>query len=574
MVFLPIVERELRLAGRKRSTFWVRVAAALVALVIGIGFLISSEVSGFAAGTASHGKGLFAVLTWLSLAVALSAGLFLTSDCLSEEKREGTIGFLFLTDLRGYDVVLGKLLATSLRSFYALLALLPVLAVTLLMGGVAGKQFWRTCLALISPLLVSLAAGLFVSGLSRNSQKALAATVALLLFLAAGGPAIDSLTALATGRPFQPVLSLSSPIYLFVTAGAWGKSPFWSALLVNQIVAWTLLGLTCVLLPRTWQEKAARPRKTIDGRRRRWKFGGAKRRLLLRQKLLPVNPVLWLACRERWQAVAVWVAAFLMAGGLAAFLAVGEMSMWWIIWNYLGSVVILGLYLAIASQAGRFFVEARRNGLMELLLATPVTPPEIVQGQWRALLRMFGPALALCLAAQLIGEFMAAVATARTVAAAGSGGPGPSPRIAVAVSTAGTLTVAANFLALIWFGMWMGLTSKSNHLAALKTITFVQIIPWLVISFVSMLLVPLLLFPLMRRAGGSAATTPWIMWYQAFVAGVALLLFLAKNLAFILWARRRLRRDFRARAGPDLKPIRQTPPSLPPSGAPPVIATG
>src|SRR6266513_2034339 len=148
MTFLPIVGRELRVASRKRSTFWVRVAAALVALVIGSGFLILTQIGPFGIGPAALGKGLFGTLTWLSLAVALSAGLFFTSDCLSEEKREGTLGFLFLTDLRGHDVVLGKLLATSLRVFYALLAVFPILAVALIMGGVTGAQFWKTSLAL------------------------------------------------------------------------------------------------------------------------------------------------------------------------------------------------------------------------------------------------------------------------------------------------------------------------------------------------------------------------------------------------------------------------------------------
>src|SRR5205823_6691482 len=122
MIFLPIVGRELRVAARKRSTFWVRIAAALVALIIGSGMLLLTTLGGWGFGQASMGRGLFTVLTWLCLAGVLSAGLFLTSDCLSEEKREGTIGFLFLTDLSGLDVVLGKLLATSLRGFFSLLA--------------------------------------------------------------------------------------------------------------------------------------------------------------------------------------------------------------------------------------------------------------------------------------------------------------------------------------------------------------------------------------------------------------------------------------------------------------------
>src|SRR5262245_16025590 len=182
MTFLPVAERELRVASRKRSTLWVRVVAALVALVVGGGFLVLSTV-GFAFGTTSLGKGLFGTLTWLSLGVALSAGLFLTSDCLSQEKREGTMGFLFLTDLSGYDLVLGKLLATSLRGFYAVLAVFPVLAVTLLMGGVTGAQFWNTALALVSALFLSLAAGLFTSAISRDSQRALAGRLVLVVLL-------------------------------------------------------------------------------------------------------------------------------------------------------------------------------------------------------------------------------------------------------------------------------------------------------------------------------------------------------------------------------------------------------
>src|SRR6185503_3253732 len=121
MTFLPIVGRELRVAARKRSTFWVRVSAAIVALVIGCGFLILAQFR-FGFGTACFGMGLFITLTWLCFIAVLSAGLFFTSDCLSEEKRDGTIGLLLLTDLTGYDPVLGKLLETSLRAFYALLA--------------------------------------------------------------------------------------------------------------------------------------------------------------------------------------------------------------------------------------------------------------------------------------------------------------------------------------------------------------------------------------------------------------------------------------------------------------------
>ena len=225
-------------------------------------------------GSASLGKGLFAVLTWITLAAALCTGLFFTSDCLSEEKREGTLGFLFLTDLRGYDVVLGKLFATSLRCFYALLALLPILGITILMGGVTGVQFWKTSLALVNALFISLVVGIFVSAISREAQKAMAGTLLLLVLWVAAGLAIDASLAALPGRAFKPIFSLSSPGYLFVTASGWSGALFWKALLVNQAMAWLLLGVSCLLLPRLWQETGTRNSTGLENFNYRWTVWG------------------------------------------------------------------------------------------------------------------------------------------------------------------------------------------------------------------------------------------------------------------------------------------------------------
>jgi len=617
VIFLPIAERELRVASRKRSTFWVRIAAALVAVLIGSGFMVLDAVW-FGFGAASLAKGLFALLTWLNLAVALSAGLFFTSDCLSEEKREGTLGFLFLTDLRGYDVVLGKLLATSLRGFYALLAVVPILAVTLLMGGVTAAQFWKTSMALVNALFLSLAAGLFVSSISRDSQKAMAMTLFLLVLLAAGGPAGDALVALIGQDGFKPTLSLSSPVYLFATAGAWGRTPFWPGLLVNQVVAGMLLVLTCVLLPRTWQE-AAKTSTAMGSRGQVWKYGGSKRRASLRRKLVDVNPVLWLACRERWQAVSLWFATVLFVGAFVAIFASDEQWMLWFAWSYLAGALILLLYLGIASQAARFFVEAKRNGLIELVLGTPLPAGQIVQGQWRGLLRMFGLPLALCLTVQLFGAVLVqqmtwnqfagatmppAPVTAPQIAATNNttsnativmmtnsvsvsvtttttagmtmvsvpGFTGPNALMTLAMSIAGTLTVAANLVALGWFGMWMGLNSKSTNLATLKTILFVQIIPWFVFTFFSMLAVPLLLLPSLMK-GGVAGPSQMIFWFPLITSAVMGALSLVKDIAFSLWARRKLCWEFRERVARVAAPIRPAlPPPLPRASTPPMIA--
>src|ERR1041384_4232519 len=111
MTFLPVVDRELRVAARRRGFYWTRLLFAVVcAGIVGLVLLFAWTVR---SGTSGIGSGLFYFLTLLALGFSLLTGVFLTADCLSEEKREGTIGLLFLTDLKGYDVVLGKLVASS-----------------------------------------------------------------------------------------------------------------------------------------------------------------------------------------------------------------------------------------------------------------------------------------------------------------------------------------------------------------------------------------------------------------------------------------------------------------------------
>src|SRR5213083_2033731 len=103
MTFLPIVDRELRVRARMRSTYRFRLLAALGAIAL-VGFLLL--MSGNLAAAGGYGGWVFYALAWLSFVYCLFGGARHTADCLSEEKRQGTLGLLFLTDLRPHDVVL------------------------------------------------------------------------------------------------------------------------------------------------------------------------------------------------------------------------------------------------------------------------------------------------------------------------------------------------------------------------------------------------------------------------------------------------------------------------------------
>src|SRR5690242_15352430 len=117
MTFLPIVDRELRVRARLPRTYHARWRAVALTLLIALPMLLSSS-----AGGRPNGKVMFLWLTVLLFAFCLWEGTRQTFDCLSSERREGTLGLLFLTDLKGYDVVLGKLAGTSLSSLYGLIS--------------------------------------------------------------------------------------------------------------------------------------------------------------------------------------------------------------------------------------------------------------------------------------------------------------------------------------------------------------------------------------------------------------------------------------------------------------------
>src|SRR4051812_46579867 len=208
MIFLPIVDRELRIRARWRSTYFVRTGIAVVAIAVTVVMLAFT-----AFGARTIGKEMLMTLGWVTFGFCVIEGLRSTADSISEEKREGTIGLLFLTELHGYDLVLGKFIARSLNAFYALMALLPVVAISLLFGGLTGVEFWRTALALINALFVSLVVGTTVSSVSRDARAATSGTFAALLWLFAVFPALVSL---------QPMLKL--PGLLFEVC--W-LTPFW-----------------------------------------------------------------------------------------------------------------------------------------------------------------------------------------------------------------------------------------------------------------------------------------------------------------------------------------------------------
>jgi ABC-type transport system involved in multi-copper enzyme maturation permease subunit len=117
--------------------------------------------------------------------------------------------------------------------------------------------------------------------------------------------------------------------------------------------------------------------------------------------------------------------------------------------------------VAVALQACRFFVEARRAGTLELLLCTPLSVKDLLRGQWLTLRRLFLVPVVMVLAVQAFTLVMQLVKG------------NPMSLLHTSLLGGGMLTFLADVAAIGWVGMLFGLTAKKPHLAAGYTLLFV-----------------------------------------------------------------------------------------------------
>src|SRR5262249_12635061 len=149
----------------------------------------------------------------------------------------------FLTDLSAYDIVLGKLSATSVNILYGLLALIPVMALPTLLGGVTLADVCRLALVLLNSLFFALSLAMFVSAVSWQEKKAIGMTILLLFAVGGALPRAGVVTAgLSGSRATAAMLSVLSPAYAcaLVPDTAYRAAPrlFWLSTAWTQGLGW------------------------------------------------------------------------------------------------------------------------------------------------------------------------------------------------------------------------------------------------------------------------------------------------------------------------------------------------
>jgi ABC-type Na+ efflux pump permease subunit len=343
---------------------------------------------------ARFGLWLFWLLTWVQITLLIFFAALSGASSVTQEKDRRTFVLLLLTDLRNYEIVLGKLVGSLLQIGLFVAGAVPILALNLLLGGVTVEQVIQATVVLAATGLAAGSLGLLVALWRDKTFQSLALTVLLLvlfLFLVHGLDLIPTLLHAAgvedavSVQTIKRVQTLLEP-YLVIREvvepppGGSGEAAYGYSLAMLGLSV--LLNGWSILRLRAWNPRGEpimqreRPEDEDIDRAKAHAAPGPVRHVW-------PNPILWREIRTRaygHRPLLVKAAYFLVVALLCYYaFAPGGSREWAAAWG-LVPVGILSLLL-VSAQAVTAVTSERDSGALDLLLVTDLTPREFIFGK-------------------------------------------------------------------------------------------------------------------------------------------------------------------------------------------------
>jgi ABC-type transport system involved in multi-copper enzyme maturation permease subunit len=473
---LPLLRKELVEQSARRRTYLVRVAYAAVLFTI---FLAAfADLARYARGNPwsmlGRGREMFAMLVGVQFGGIYLFLPALMSGVLTAEKERGSLGLLFLTRLKPWEIVLEKYLGRLVPMFTFLLLSLPLLAVCYAYGGISPDYLLCGAWVLVLTCLQVGAWSLMLSCFCRTTVQAFLCSYLLGLLLYFGPVLMATLLLWLLeghtygGHDLEETLFILFPVYVFSelsTGWDWvaGSVPILVSTLIFLALARAFVVRRAFVQPRNRLRGVFR-RLDAFWERLNSRLGGI---FIVREPdTLPEDrPVAWREVSRKSLGkvsylfrvlVLVEVPTLCMAGvvlvegsfrGECQPLELFAALLW-----------VLGV-LALAAASANAVVSERADGTLDVLLVTPIRGRELVLQKMRGIRR-----LALVMAMPLVTTVCMEAWVEPHLGSYDSGHP---PLAYVACSV---LFIALFFSLVAWLGMWVSMRSRTRARAIIGTL--------------------------------------------------------------------------------------------------------
>jgi hypothetical protein len=371
MNVLPLIAREFRAQSRRRINYWLRVLAAAAMLSVFASFMLTHllPLSQLGAALFAHLHQTLFFGFWLVVPL-------MTADCISREKREGTLGLLFLTPLTVPDLITAKVTVHVLQALSLFLAVLPILVLPFVLGGIGWPLVVTAVVHQASAVLLGIAAGLYAS--------------------VKGGTATQ---VMVRAEVYAALLALFSCNVTGDLSGAMGLAP--SLVVMKLLFRAVFCGVFFLVvfhlarqhLQETWCEEEAAPEQPqwvelfSDSEFWQTLFHWDRSRTMDRNPMAWLQEYSWTARLTKWG----WFALFM----LIELFVLGA-------WDYRAfagwqPTLTMVLALGVAFSAVGSFRREQQTGLLEIMLVTPLSARQLIGGRLWGIFCHYFPALAVLL---------------------------------------------------------------------------------------------------------------------------------------------------------------------------------
>jgi ABC-type transport system involved in multi-copper enzyme maturation permease subunit len=345
---------------------------------------------------AEMGRAFFRAIVFTQLTLVLLAAPAATAGAICQDKAEGKLAQLLITDLADAEIVLGKLGARLVPVLGLVCCALPVLAIGTLLGGIDPLVLTGAFLITVSLAILGCAIAFTFSVWGNKPHEVLLATFAVFTVWLLAIPVWLHLTWLR-GLPAAPDwLTLTNPFVLafapYDEPGKVGVLNFigfivGALFVATVLVALSILRLRTVIIRQADRNLVAeRPRGVFPS-----SYTSAQNAINLS---LDRNPALWYESHRK--RLSPWARAlFGLYAGLAltfSALAIDDcfrpatpMRGWLAAYvNAFQASIGMPLLLITAATA---VVEERVRGNLDVLMATPLTTRTVVWAKWWSVFR-------------------------------------------------------------------------------------------------------------------------------------------------------------------------------------------